>query len=267
MDSWVDDFLLFFCASFFPFFLPCPPHPSGQFSSPKCPLSGTSDLLFLVEKIQPAGAGFGDGSGRGRPTGKKGKSFFLWRARKKVRSKLRQMRTNAKSKNYTVTLRHAETTTLIKVAFWRRSGRGEIEGKVSMTTKFGLSEKFKAGKSNQLNVLWPKMAGFPVFLTPKIPQQKFMWVPYLRSFPGSEAHTLFLGAHNGGGLGSVQKVYVEKVYVIFRPLTSSGRIKRAPNRGYRFVSPPFPERNLPFSSTGNHPPSVGSPTISAGSPV
>ena len=64
-------------------FLPCPPHPSpGQFSSPKYSLSGTSDLLFLVEKRQPARAGLGDGSGRGRPTGKKGKSFFSG-ARKK----------------------------------------------------------------------------------------------------------------------------------------------------------------------------------------
>ena len=67
---------------FFLFFaLSAPPFPT-QFSSPKSPLSGTSHLLFLVEKRQLTGAGFGDGSGRGRPTGKKGKSFFFWRAKK-----------------------------------------------------------------------------------------------------------------------------------------------------------------------------------------
>ena len=73
----------FFCASFSSFL--CPVHPTlpSQFPSPKSPLSGTSDLLFLVEKRQLAGAGFGDGSGRGCPTGKKKKENpFSWRATK-----------------------------------------------------------------------------------------------------------------------------------------------------------------------------------------
>ena len=48
------------------------------------PLSGTSDLLFRVEKRQRGAAGFGDGSGRGRPTGENGKSFFFSGAREKV---------------------------------------------------------------------------------------------------------------------------------------------------------------------------------------
>ena len=105
ITSHLDGNTFFFCASFFPFFtLSAPPFPR-QFSSPKSSLSGTSDLLFLVEKRQPPGAGFRgrfwtrsphrkkrkivfsgarkkDGSGRGRPTGKKGKSFFSG-ARKK----------------------------------------------------------------------------------------------------------------------------------------------------------------------------------------
>ena len=77
----------FFCASFFPFFaLSAPPFPT-QFSSPKSPLSGTSDLLFLVEKRQPAGAGFWGRFWTGSPRGKKGKSFFSG-ARKKVSRKL-----------------------------------------------------------------------------------------------------------------------------------------------------------------------------------
>ena len=53
------------------------------------------------------------------------------------------------------------------------------------------------------------------FLTPKIPPKKFMWVPFLRSFPGNEAHKLFSGGPNWGVLGGGQKVYVEKVYMLF----------------------------------------------------
>ena len=50
-------FPLFFYASFF--FLLCPPRASqGDFHPPKSPLSATSNLLFLVEKRQLAGAGF-----------------------------------------------------------------------------------------------------------------------------------------------------------------------------------------------------------------
>ena len=54
------------------------------------------------------------------------------------------------------------------------------------------------------------------FLTPKIPPKKFMWVPFLRPFPGNEAHKLFSGGPKWGVLGGGQKVYVEKVYVPFR---------------------------------------------------
>ena len=45
-----------------------------------------------------------------------------------------------------------------------------------------------------------------------------MWVPFLRSFPGNEAHKLFSGAPKWGVLGGGQKVYVEKVSVLFPPL-------------------------------------------------
>ena len=46
-----------------------------------------------------------------------------------------------------------------------------------------------------------------------------MWVPFLRSLPGNEAHepTSFCGP-KWGVLGGGQKVYVDKVYVLFRPL-------------------------------------------------
>ena len=43
-----------------------------------------------------------------------------------------------------------------------------------------------------------------------------MWVPFLRPFPGNEAHKLFSGGPKSGVLGGGQKVYVEKVYVLFR---------------------------------------------------
>ena len=57
------------------------------------------------------------------------------------------------------------------------------------------------------------------FLTPKIPPKKFLWVTFLRSFPGNEAHKLFSGGPKWGVLGGGQKVYVERVYMLFPPLS------------------------------------------------
>ena len=72
------------------------------------------------------------------------------------------------------------------------------------------------------------------FLTPKIAPKKFMWVPFLRPFPGNEAHKLFLGGPEWGVSGGMQKVYVEKVYVLFPALTSFVlfRISGDPNPQY-----------------------------------
>ena len=42
-----------------------------------------------------------------------------------------------------------------------------------------------------------------------------MRVPFLRPFPGNEAHKLFSVGPKSGVLGGGQKVYVEKVYVFF----------------------------------------------------
>ena len=47
-----------------------------------------------------------------------------------------------------------------------------------------------------------------------------MWVPFLRPFPGAEAHKLFSGGPKSGVLGGGQQVYVEKVYV---PLLSPSK--------------------------------------------
>ena len=72
----------FFCASFFPFFTLSAPSFPRQFSSPKSSLSGTSDLLFLVEKRQPPGAGFWGRFWTRSPHRKKRKILFFWRAEK-----------------------------------------------------------------------------------------------------------------------------------------------------------------------------------------
>ena len=52
-----------------------------------------------------------------------------------------------------------------------------------------------------------------------------MWVPFLRSFPGNEAHKLFSEGPKWGVSGGGQKVYVEKVYVLFRSPKVQGRGK------------------------------------------
>ena len=50
----------------------------------------------------------------------------------------------------------------------------------------------RAGKNNKLNFLWPKMARLgPPFWPQNCPENVYVGVPFLRSFPGSEAHKLF----------------------------------------------------------------------------
>ena len=55
----------------------------------------------------------------------------------------------------------------------------------------------------------------PLFDPPNRPEKVYVYVPLLRSFPGNEAHKLFSGGPKWGVLGGGQKVYVEKVYVLF----------------------------------------------------
>ena len=57
------------------------------------------------------------------------------------------------------------------------------------------------------------------FLAPKIPPKKFMWAPFLRPFPGNEAHKLFSGGPNWGVLGGGPKVYVEQMYVLLKKIS------------------------------------------------
>ena len=74
-------------------------------------------------------------------------------------------------------------------------------------------------KNKKLNFWWPKLARLgPRFGPPESPEKVYVYVPLLRSFPGNEAHKLFSGGPNLGVLGGGQKVYVEKVYVLFPSL-------------------------------------------------
>ena len=68
--------LAVFCASFFPFFALSTPPFLRQFSSPRAPPSGTSDPVFLAEKRQFAGAGFGGRFWTGATNKKKRKILF-----------------------------------------------------------------------------------------------------------------------------------------------------------------------------------------------
>ena len=54
-----------------------------------------------------------------------------------------------------------------------------------------------------------------------------MWVPLLRSFPENEAHKHFAGDQKLGFGWGGQKVYVENVYVPFRPLKFQDKQKSA----------------------------------------
>ena len=58
-----------------------------------------------------------------------------------------------------------------------------------------------------------------------------MWVPFLRPFPGNEAHKLFFWGPTMGRFGWGQKVYVEKVYVPFLSLNGCGRACRVHAKG------------------------------------
>ena len=61
------------------------------------------------------------------------------------------------------------------------------------------------------------------FLDPQNPPEKVYVVPFLRSFPGNEAHQLFSGGLKSGVLGGSQKIYVEKFMCFFPPLIKIAR--------------------------------------------
>ena len=70
-------------------------------------------------------------------------------------------------------------------------------------------------KKNELTFLWPKWPVWDPLFDPKNPPKKFMWVPFC-VLSQEMRHINFLsGGPKWGGLGGGQKVYVEKVYVLF----------------------------------------------------
>ena len=97
---------------------------------------------------------------------------------------------------------------------------------------FSLTKQYKGRekKNNKLNFLWPKWPVWSLFLTPKIPSKRFMWVPFLRSFPGDEAHKLF-GAPEVGVLGGGQKKFMLKKCMCVFPCPTNGRRKVTPDGG------------------------------------
>ena len=56
----------------------------------------------------------------------------------------------------------------------------------------------------------------PLF-DPKIPSKKFMWVPFC-ALSQETRHIIFSGGLKSGVSGGGQRVYVEKVYVLFPSL-------------------------------------------------
>ena len=89
-------------------------------------------------------------------------------------------------------------------------------------------------KNNKLNFLWPKTAHLGPPFGPKIAPKYFMWVPFLRPFPGNhpnEAYKLFFWGPKWGVLGGGQKVYVQKVYVLSLFPMDEGRKDRVVKRG------------------------------------
>ena len=61
------------------------------------------------------------------------------------------------------------------------------------------------------------------FSTPRIPLKKFMWVPFLRSFPRNEAHKLFSEGPKLGVWVGANKFMLKKFMCFFRPLSASLR--------------------------------------------
>ena len=88
-------------------------------------------------------------------------------------------------------------------------------------------------------------------LTPKIPFKKAYVGPFFRPFPGNEAHELLSGGPKWGVLGGGQKVYVEKVYVLFRSTRrGGGRKVRALPRTFVFLEFRIREKQRGVENSG-----------------
>ena len=76
---------------------------------------------------------------------------------------------------------------------------------------WGCSKSSRTGKEHEAKLLLAQTARLGPIIDPKIALKKFVWVPLLRYFQEMRHINLFLGLFLGGG----QKVYVDKVNVLF----------------------------------------------------
>ena len=78
--------------------------------------------------------------------------------------------------------------------------------------------------NGRLDHFGPKWPVWTPLLTPKIPPKKFMWVPFLRPFPGkNEAHQLFFWGPNGVFWVGPKKFMLKKLMCFFGPLNPPHR--------------------------------------------
>ena len=61
----------------------------------------------------------------------------------------------------------------------------------------------------------------PLFGPSNCPEKVYVYVPLLRSFPGNEAHKLFLGVQNGVFWVGTKKFMLRRFMCCFRPLMAA----------------------------------------------
>ena len=100
-------------------------------------------------------------------------------------------------------------------------------------------------KNNKLKFLWPKMARLRPPFRPKNPPEKVYVGPFLRPFPGNEAHKLFSKGPKWGVLGGGQKVMLKKFMCFFGPLNGDDPVPYPDLVSFFFEAhPPPPTKGL-----------------------
>ena len=112
-----------------------------------------------------------------------------YRERGKKDKKTKRNPSQAKRRTTTLELYHPKLNHAYGQTNWSHTVARERTG---INCK-PITPRLRAGKSNKLNCLWPKVG--TTFVDPKPPlhPKKFMRDPVLRSFPGNEAHKLLSG--------------------------------------------------------------------------
>ena len=86
----------------------------------------------------------------------------------------------------------------------------------------GDSLTIRAGKNNKLNFCSPKWPVWDPLFDPKFPPEKVYVDPFFCVLSQEMRHINFFLGPKWGVLGGGQKVYVEKVYVLFPSLKFAG---------------------------------------------